>query len=363
MTIAVIDPGGVAPDHPELTASLTDKTAKMVANANFTVYPPVIQTVADLGDDHGTQCAGSAAAAFDDQRGIAGAAPNCHLIGARIHATPTAVEMADAFLWAAGFGNSGAGLPLPNPPADVISASFGNDGVTLSDTIRDCFEFLTTSGRGGRGCFICFSIGNTGYLNFTDPAGVRFRAWATSAKTIAVGASINVNPTNPVATSYYPVPGGPSTDIPTQVDRRTFYSPFGSAMLEKPDFVAPSHTAYDKNGVMFDPIMSCVRVGTGDINGCAGPQCNDYRASFGGTSHACPVVAGVAALVISARPDLTWMQVRDVLRQTATRVDIGTTNPTGKWKDLDGDGVAEFSRWYGYGRIDADTAVAVALGL
>ena len=116
--------------------------------------------------------------------------------------------------------------------------------------------------------------------------------------------SINVNPTNPVATSYYPVPGGPSTDIPTQVDRRTFYSPFGSAMLEKPDFVAPSHTAYDKNGVMFDPIMSCVRVGTGDINGCAGPQCNDYRASFGGTSHACPVVAGVAALVISARPDL-----------------------------------------------------------
>ena len=36
-------------------------------------------------------------------------------------------------------------------------------------------------------------------------------------------------------------------------------------------------------------------------------------------------------------------------------------NPIGQWQDLDGDGVAEFSPWYGFGRVDADAAVAMAL--
>lgn len=37
----------------------------------------------------------------------------------------------------------------------------------------------------------------------------------------------------------------------------------------------------------------------------------------GGTSYSCPQVAGVAALILSAHPELTPMQVRDALRQTA----------------------------------------------
>ena len=40
-----------------------------------------------------------------------------------------------------------------------------------------------------------------------------------------------------------------------------------------------------------------------------------------GTSFSCPLVAGVAALILSAHPDLTPMQVRDALRETADRAD------------------------------------------
>ncbi len=42
-----------------------------------------------------------------------------------------------------------------------------------------------------------------------------------------------------------------------------------------------------------------------------------YTSGFGGTSAATPFVAGVAAMLLSARPELTPVQVRDALRTTA----------------------------------------------
>ena len=46
--------------------------------------------------------------------------------------------------------------------------------------------------------------------------------------------------------------------------------------------------------------------------------------AFGGTSSSTPLCAGVAALVLSARPDLGWSALRDLLRRTASRVDSAT---------------------------------------
>ena len=43
----------------------------------------------------------------------------------------------------------------------------------------------------------------------------------------------------------------------------------------------------------------------------------DYTTSFGGTSAAAPVVAGIAALILSARPELTSEEVRILLKETA----------------------------------------------
>lgn len=63
-----------------------------------------------------------------------------------------------------------------------------------------------------------------------------------------------------------------------------------------------------------------------------------------GTSFASPVVAGTVALMRSARPDLSNSQIESLLYASA--VDLGTTG-----KDV----------YYGYGRVDANAAVAAAV--
>ncbi len=66
-------------------------------------------------------------------------------------------------------------------------------------------------------------------------------------------------------------------------------------------------------------------------------------ASFQGTSMATPHVAGVAALVRAANPNLTPSQVRDVMKQTATPLGPNSNNE------------------YGAGMVNADAAVAQAM--
>jgi hypothetical protein len=429
VTIAIFDGHGVDTTHHELTNNLTDGSAKMLRNFDFANWAN--QTFANLAGDHGTQCASSATARADSTIGVAGLAGNCHLIGARLPGSVTGLDIADAWIWAAGFTT---GSTNPNfPPklatgADVISNSWGISGV-WNNIIKDALDFLTVYGRGGKGCVVCFSVGNLGYIQFSN-----IRRYASYERTLAIGSSINANPTNP-CNSVQAAPNGNFNNLPAVIDTRAYYSPFGPEL----DIVAPSHTCYDPalpGAQIRDPVMAAVRTGRGDwpglpmaqttltsavaagasvihvansagfnIGGFAlfgGPGVtpnetkeitavgpgqitvlplenaypigtnvvtgpNDYAMNpsigFGGTSHSCPTVAGAAALILSVRPDLTWVQVREILRTTATHIDIGQANATGQWVDNDGDGVNEFSQWYGYGRLDVNAAVIAARDL
>jgi hypothetical protein len=146
--------------------------------------------------------------------------------------------MADAFLWAAGIdnGNTTPGFPaLPAQLADVISNSWGASNAALSTALQNAFDQLTDNACGGRGCVVTFSTGNLGYVQFSN-----VRRFAAYDRNLAVGASINVNPTTPV-TSSQPDPNGNTANLAATVDRRAFYNPFGPEM----DVVAPSHTCYD----------------------------------------------------------------------------------------------------------------------
>jgi len=348
--IAVFDPQGVAPDHPDLTALVSSGVGKLVTSFDFLAL--AAQTVAGLGGDHGTQCAGTATAAFDENRGAAGVAPNCRLIGVQRPSPATGVMMADAFLWAAGIdnGNTTPGFPaLPAQPADVISNSWGVSGAALSTALQNAFDRLTDDARDGRGCVVTFSTGNLGYVQFSN-----VRTFAAYARNVAVGASINVNPTSPINSSQ-PDPNGNTNNLVATADTRTFYNPFGPEM----DIVAPSHTCYDAaSGNLVDPTTSCVRVGNGALDGCPGaPTCFDYATSFGGTSHSSPTIAGTAALMLSVFPLLAWDEALQILRRTALLIDAGQADPVGRYVDNDGDGIAEFSQWYGYGRVDVAEAV------
>ncbi len=126
------------------------------------------------------------------------------------------------------------------------------------------------------------------------------------------------------------------------------------------------------------------------------PDC-DYT-YMNGTSAAAPTISGVAALMLSANPELTWRDVRDILRMSARKIDpdyihrkprngenrygalldLNTNQPTdqmGSAADIR-DGAEAFpmdlgwqtnaaghehSNWYGFGVPDAEKAVELAL--
>ena len=71
---------------------------------------------------------------------------------------------------------------------------------------------------------------------------------------------------------------------------------------------------------------------------------NGYITNFNGTSAASPHVAGLAALIRSVDPTLSWSEVRTVIRNTADKVPGMNGQP--------------FTTKYGYGRINAHAALA-----
>ncbi len=77
-----------------------------------------------------------------------------------------------------------------------------------------------------------------------------------------------------------------------------------------------------------------------------------YTETFAGTSAACPVVAGVAGLMLSANPLLTATDTRIILEHTTDQI-----NP----EDAEYSNVSGRSLRYGYGRVNAATAVAAAI--
>ncbi len=80
---------------------------------------------------------------------------------------------------------------------------------------------------------------------------------------------------------------------------------------------------------------------------------NGYTYGFGGTSSACPAVSGVAALVMSVNPNLTYKQVICVLQESADQ--IGAVD--GAYN------AAHHSAVFGYGRVNALKAVQRAIEL
>ena len=95
----------------------------------------------------------------------------------------------------------------------------------------------------------------------------------------------------------------------------------------------------------------------------------DYMASFGGTSAAAPMAAGAVALILEARPELTWRDVKHVIAKTARRLepDLPPVRVAfgGKPAVLRHPWVTNaagygFHNWFGFGAIDVDRALELA---
>ena len=86
----------------------------------------------------------------------------------------------------------------------------------------------------------------------------------------------------------------------------------------------------------------------------------NFSSNFTGTSGACPIVSGVVALMLSVKPTLNVLEVKDILARNSDQVD--SNHPS--WTDLPDKVFAgqtiKFSNLYGYGRVNAKRTVQVA---
>ncbi|MBK7406660.1 MAG: S8 family serine peptidase [Saprospirales bacterium] len=230
---------------------------------------------------HGQSCAGIVGASHNSL-GVRGAAPQSHFLTVNIFAgSETATDIANGINWAVSNG------------ASVLSNSWGYTSCTASySVLTNAINSAATNGRGGLGCVVVFASGN-GYKSCVDyPANL--------ASVIAVGAVTNQGV-------------------------RSAYSNYGSDL----DIMAPSNGA--------------AGVRTTDRMGSAGYSTGNYTTTFGGTSAACPAVAGVAALTLAANNTLTGAQVKTILENTA-----------------DDMGPAGYDLEYANGRVNAYQAVLCA---
>jgi len=316
IVIAVID-DGVDISHPELGL-----TGKVVAPRDISrgINDPSPKFSSNT---HGTPCAGVACAS--GAVGASGVAPDALLMPIRVATRQLGTHAeAMAFYWAANNG------------ADVISCSWGApDGewsdpqdplhaqvTPLPDDTRLAIEYAATQGRGGRGCVITFAAGNG-----NEP--VENDGYASCKHVLSVAACN---------------------------DRgfRSAYSDFGLPILccfPSDDFELDGHVEPGFNG-----IWTTDRVGlTQGLNPKLGQSepSGDYTHAFGGTSSACPGVAGVVALMLNVRPQLTCDQVRSVIAATCDPIDCVGGGYT----------ASGHSPFYGFGRINAARAVEMAISI
>jgi subtilisin-like proprotein convertase family protein/subtilisin family serine protease len=352
-------------DHPDF-----DSTGKFAGWAYFSGTRLVTDRDIDAlpagmyqrGADHGTSCAGVIAGEADAVLTV-GAAPGCRLLPVKWESQGPSLLINDSKMLAA--------LGFVGDKVDVLSNSWGAVPVFLFATmvINRITQLAASGGRRGRGVLFLWAAGNEDCpilheaaqdVPYTDGWKQVAGAWQWDG----------VETARRFANNLVDIPGVMHVAALASTARRSHYSNYGTGI----ELCAPSSNSH----AFFR--MEVKGLGITTASGAAG----DLTAEFGGTSSATPLTAGIAALVISANPGLTALEVASVLRRTAakdldatpyprtppasydpnTSWDVSPIAPFDKGDFTDiGDPDGTWSPWFGHGRVDAEQAVALALEL
>ena len=317
-------------------------------NGVYSNHPDLIQNVKNQGYDaqtghspalrygkHGTTCAGIVAA-VENEIGVVGVAPEADITSISIGLTQfnTPEQYANGFNWA-----------MENN-IDVISNSWGI--LDTSMLIETAISRATNEGRNGKGCVMVFAAGNNNDLESDTSI---WYPGKFAPEILVVGA---ISPCGERKSTL-------SCD----------HEFWGSCFGEQLDIMAPG-----------------VLIPTTDIPGAEGYNPNepihvnnagnlvssdydntDYTVWFNGTSAACPHVAGVAALVLSANPNLHGQEVCNIIEETAKKVrpDLyeysdTISRPNGTWNPYMGYGLLDAHRAVlkaAYHKVYGDTAISI----
>lgn len=269
ITIAIVD-DGLQHTHPDLRANY-DGPHSWDFNDNDPDPTPV-----STRDGHGTAAAGVAAAVKENGHCGRGVAPKAKLVGLRTIAdsvtdlteaqalTHNAIGVVDIYSCSWGPADDGATMIAPGPIVTQALATYAG---------------IRMMGRLGKGTIYVWAAGNG--RDAGDSCA--FDGYASSMFVNAIG----------------------SID---HTGNQSWYSEGCAALMG----VTPSSGAMQG-------------VTTVDLMGTAGYDPGECTATFGGTSASAPMAAGVIALILEERPELTWRDVKHVLAKGS--IPVQTDDP------------------------------------
>jgi subtilisin family serine protease len=312
------------------------------------------------GNNHGTSCAGVAAAELDGKMTV-GAAPGCKLL-------PIKWVISGGYLYI-GDTRERKALNYLADKVDIISNSWGrsphfNAG---SGVLRKIRSLQTTGGRRNKGIVFLWAAGNenrpinySGNIDVPYTNGIEMQGNAP----VWVGVETSKTFTNNRA-------GEPNVIHVAALGstaQRSHYSNYGPGI----DICAPSSNSHAYYRMRIQGLRIVTTTGETPF----------VSLKFGGTSSATPLVAGITALVISANPNLNALEVIEILKKTAsknlnmtgypktlpavydpdTSWDVSPIPPFDKGDFIDiKSPFGTWSPWFGHGKVDAAAAAQEAL--
>ena len=314
----------------------------------------------DCGANHGTSCAGVSAAEADAVLTV-GAAPGCRLLPTRWPSNGR-----NLFIGSARMAKV---LDFVADKIDILSNSWGRTPhTTWPRNVTDRIRRLSVSGgRRNSGILFLWAAGNdnspikhTGSLDIPYTDG-----WKRppNARPYWHGVKTSTSFKNDLAD----IPGVMHVAALASTAKRSHYSNYGPGI----DICAPSNNVHTYLRLYVRGLGISTTTGPRKANSAA-----EVTDRFGGTSSATPLVAGIAALIISANRSLTALEVKSCLERSTNRnLDFSgypktppsLYNPNTSWDispvepyDRGYFDAQGWSPWFGYGKVNAHKAVSLA---
>ncbi len=317
------------------------------------------------GSNHGTSVAGVIAAELDAELTV-GAAPGCQLFPVKWESDGPSLYISTGKFYTA--------LQYLSDKVDILSNSWGSTPSSYWPSYVT--EYIKTlakdGGRRGKGIVFLWAAGNENCpisydgdidVPYSDGWSSGVNGWYWSG----------VRTSRKFRNDLVGLDGVMHIAALASTGKRSHYSNYGSGI----SLCAPSSNSHSYYR------LEVKGLGITTTTGPSTDSSSPVTQSFGGTSSAAPLVAGVAALVISANPSLSGQAVISLLKRTASKQldmsgyprtpaasydpepdwDVSPVAPFGQgdFQEVGSDD-GSWSPWFGYGNVDAFGAVQAALG-